>query len=404
MSYIQKGYKNRWVEYLQMSLVSLGYSIGPCGIDGHFGSGTEEAVYQFQADNDLDEDGKVGDNTWDAIKDHIIPIQQKLIEKGYSVGSCGADGIYGYSTVEAVKNFQKNNGLNVDGIAGPNTQDVLFNSSFNLSSSLLAKFLLNSNPKPKPEPTFSPEVLSIAGSLFKKYQEQKQSNEIDLNKIDLLKLYDVIKNFKLHDDNNFIDICNRIISKVFNFIKIDIKITSLDTTYTCKAGFLKVTLNAKSGGDFSFGGDKYIFKNSNHHKTEGLLLNSLDLLSDKISLIVVPQIKRNIEMFKQKVGEAIVNGSVSIKIEFGKLIYEFQVAKKDDFSKIYGTLTITLELNFDLSNVAQKIGVQIDKSLGVIRVVALTLFQIVAIAGVIIGILYSVVDPVTAESIISVFK
>ena len=191
---------------------------------------------------------------------------------------------------------------------------------------------------------------------------------------------------------------------MFNFIKIDIKITSLDTTYTCKAGFLKVTLNAKRGGDFSLGGDKYIFKNSNHNKTEGLILNSLDLLSDKISLIVVPQIKRNIEIFKQKVGEAIINGSVAIKIEFGKLIYEFQVAKKDDLSKIYGTLTITLELNFDLSNVAQRIAQEIDKSLGVIRVVALTLVQIVVIAGVVIGILYSVVDPVTAESILSVFK
>ena len=178
----------------------------------------------------------------------------------------------------------------------------------------------------------------------------------------------------------------------------------MDTTYTCKSGFLKVTLNSKSGDDFSFGGDKYIFKNSNHNKTEGLILNSLDLLSDKISLIIVPQIKRNIEMFKQKVGEVIINGSVSIKIEFGKLIYEFQVAKKDDLSKIYGTLTITLELNFDLSKVAQKIGEQIDKSLGVIRVVALTLAQIVVIAGVVIGILYSVLDPVTAESILSVFK
>ena len=306
--------------------------------------------------------------------------------------------------MEAVKNFQKNNGLNVDGIAGPDTQDELFKPSFNLSSSLFANFLLNNYPKPKPEPSISPEVLGIAGSLFKKYKEQKQSNEIDLNKIDFLQLYNVIKKFKTHDDNNFIDICNRIISKVFNFIKIDIKITSLDTTYTCKAGFLKVTLNAKSGGDFSFGGDKYIFKNSNHNKTEGLILNSLDLLSDKISLIVVPQIKRNIEIFKQKVGEAIINGSVAIKIEFGKLIYEFQVAKKDDLSKIYGTLTITLELNFDLSNVAQRIAQQIDKSLGVIRVVALTLVQIVVIAGVVIGILYSVVDPVTAESILSVFK
>lgn len=379
MSFIQRGFKNRWVEYLQLSLVSLGYSIGPCGIDGNFGSGTEEAVYQFQADNDLKEDGKVGNDTWDTIKNHIIPIQNKLIEKGYSVGSCGADGIYGYSTVEAVKNFQKDNGLNVDGIAGADTQDVLFKPSFNFNSSVLANFLLHNYHKPKPTPTFSPEMLRIAGSLFLKYLEQ-------------------------NDDNNFLDRCNIIISKVFNFIKIDIKITSLDKTYTCKSGFLKVTLNAKSGGDFSFGGDKYIFKNSNHDKTEGLILNSLDLLSDKISLIVVPQIKKNIEMFKQKVGEAIVNGSVTIKIEFGKLIYEFQVAKKDDLSKIYGTLTITLELNFDLGNVAQKIGQQIYNSLGVVKVVALSLVQIVVIAGIVIGILYSVIDPVTAESILSIFK
>ena len=118
MSYVQRGYKNKWVEYLQMSLVSLGYSIGPYGIDGNFGQSTENAVFEFQADNGLEEDGKVGNDTWDAIKEQIIPIQEKLIEKGYDVGPSGADGIYGYSTVEAVKNFQRNNGLNVDGIAG----------------------------------------------------------------------------------------------------------------------------------------------------------------------------------------------------------------------------------------------------------------------------------------------
>ena len=113
MSYVQRGYKNRWVEYLQMSLVSLGYSIGSYGIDGNFGQSTENAVLDFQADNGLEEDGKVGNDTWEAIKDNIILIQEKMIEKGYDVGSCWADGTYGYSTVEAEKKFQRNNGLNV---------------------------------------------------------------------------------------------------------------------------------------------------------------------------------------------------------------------------------------------------------------------------------------------------
>jgi peptidoglycan hydrolase-like protein with peptidoglycan-binding domain len=167
MSYVQKGYKNRWVEYLQMSLVSLGYSIGPCGIDGHFGGGTENAVIDFQADHNLNQDGKVGNNTWNEIKAEIKPIQEQLIKLGYSVGSCGADGIYGYSTVEAVKNFQKNNGLSVDGIAGPNTQNALFNSS----TSLLT----------------NPAFLGIMGKYM--FNEQpKQDNTLDLSKIDLGKL------------------------------------------------------------------------------------------------------------------------------------------------------------------------------------------------------------------------
>jgi peptidoglycan hydrolase-like protein with peptidoglycan-binding domain len=76
-----------------MSLECLGYDIGPYGIDGKFGNDTENAVCDFQYDHYLEEDGKVGNDTWDAIKDKIIPIQEKLIEKGYDIGPCGADGI-----------------------------------------------------------------------------------------------------------------------------------------------------------------------------------------------------------------------------------------------------------------------------------------------------------------------
>lgn len=47
METIKKGDKNKYVKYLQFSLVSLGYYIGPSGIDSNFGDGTENAVFQF---------------------------------------------------------------------------------------------------------------------------------------------------------------------------------------------------------------------------------------------------------------------------------------------------------------------------------------------------------------------
>ena len=51
--------------------------------------------------------------------DEVIQIQTKLKRWGYYKGNI--DGIYGTQTLEAVKYFQRKNGLAVDGIAGPNT-------------------------------------------------------------------------------------------------------------------------------------------------------------------------------------------------------------------------------------------------------------------------------------------
>ncbi|MBR5218468.1 MAG: spore cortex-lytic enzyme [Clostridia bacterium] len=51
--------------------------------------------------------------------DEVYKIQQRLSSWGYYKGSI--DGVYGWRTVQAVKNFQQKNGLNIDGIAGPDT-------------------------------------------------------------------------------------------------------------------------------------------------------------------------------------------------------------------------------------------------------------------------------------------
>lgn len=48
-------------------------------------------------------------------------LQVTLINKGYSCGSCGADGIFGAGTDIAVRKYQADSRLTVDGIAGRNT-------------------------------------------------------------------------------------------------------------------------------------------------------------------------------------------------------------------------------------------------------------------------------------------
>lgn len=52
-------------------------------------------------------------------------MQQMLVKCGYSVGTSGIDGSFGSDTVAAVKKFQKDAGLTVDGSYGPKTQAAL---------------------------------------------------------------------------------------------------------------------------------------------------------------------------------------------------------------------------------------------------------------------------------------
>lgn len=65
----------------------------------------------------------------------VRQIQTKLKRWGYYNGN--VDGIYGTQTVNAVKSFQRKNGLTVDGIAGKRTLEAMgiYNSSQGSSSS-----------------------------------------------------------------------------------------------------------------------------------------------------------------------------------------------------------------------------------------------------------------------------
>ena len=59
---------NSYVAELQRQLMSLGYHVEG-GDDGLFGPNTERAVKQFQRNNGLDDDGRVGPYTWACLYD-----------------------------------------------------------------------------------------------------------------------------------------------------------------------------------------------------------------------------------------------------------------------------------------------------------------------------------------------
>lgn len=64
---LKKGDKGPYVKELQIELINRGYDLGKWGADGSFGKQTESAVKQFQKDHGLAVDGIVGPATWEAL-------------------------------------------------------------------------------------------------------------------------------------------------------------------------------------------------------------------------------------------------------------------------------------------------------------------------------------------------
>ena len=71
---VHKGDKGKGVREIQTYLLKLNYDIGPKGVDGFFGPATETAIKKFQQDNNLVVDGKVGKKTWKMLEDLVLPI------------------------------------------------------------------------------------------------------------------------------------------------------------------------------------------------------------------------------------------------------------------------------------------------------------------------------------------
>lgn len=166
---LKRGSKGEAVEELQyyLSSISKNYNLPTIGVDGIFGPATENAVVAFQKQFGLTIDGIVGPTTWNKIVeiykktisgnnytgnypgyllkkgmsgDAVKELQYYLssISSSYGIPSVTVDGVFGSSTENAVKSFQKQFGLTVDGIVGPATWNKLVelyrkNSQRNLS-------------------------------------------------------------------------------------------------------------------------------------------------------------------------------------------------------------------------------------------------------------------------------
>ena len=61
---VRKGDSGNAVKILQLALVAYEYNIGTYGIDGDFGFDTESAVRKFQKNSGIEIDGIVGKDTW----------------------------------------------------------------------------------------------------------------------------------------------------------------------------------------------------------------------------------------------------------------------------------------------------------------------------------------------------
>lgn len=167
---LEFGSRGSEVRKLQEALLALGYD--PNGTDGKFGRGTENAVKQYQAANGLEPDGKAGHLTLTKLYhgtsvpaggsagntgnsgssngsgntgstgngfpepgtysssnpntlhfgdsgSRVRELQTLLNKLGYSTN--GIDGQFGRGTHMAVCQFQKDNGLTPDGLAGQQT-------------------------------------------------------------------------------------------------------------------------------------------------------------------------------------------------------------------------------------------------------------------------------------------
>ena len=130
------------VHDVQRRLAHLGFDVSN-DASGHYGASTESAVRAFQEQRGLRVDGMCGPQTWASLVeagyqlgdrllyirapmlrgDDVSELQERLGALGFDAGR--VDGIFGPHTEAALEQFQRNAGLTVDRVCGPDAVAAL---------------------------------------------------------------------------------------------------------------------------------------------------------------------------------------------------------------------------------------------------------------------------------------
>lgn len=198
---LQYGDSGEYVLAAQNALTELGYYHGECS--GRFLEGTQSAARRFQKLNGLKQTGKLDAATWAALfspaavardgstpyatpspvpvltptptpapfdfkgtlrygdnGERVSALQTRLAELGFY--NARVSGGYYQVTKSAVRDFQAHNGLTADGVAGRETQELLFSAAAVAASG-------EARPTPTPVPAQYALMVDVANQITRAY-------------------------------------------------------------------------------------------------------------------------------------------------------------------------------------------------------------------------------------------
>ncbi|MBM7771027.1 N-acetylmuramoyl-L-alanine amidase [Actinokineospora baliensis] len=144
MRVLRRGDEGPAVAEVRSTLAALGLLPPVNGVTDQFDHAMEHAIRAFQQHRGLITDGLIGPATYRALRDatyqlggrplaylvsapitgdDVATLQERLLELGYDAGR--PNGVFGAQTEAALRNFQRDYGLTVDGICGPETVRAL---------------------------------------------------------------------------------------------------------------------------------------------------------------------------------------------------------------------------------------------------------------------------------------
>lgn len=138
--YIRIGTQSWIVADLQRRLMELGFMDNDEPTD-YYGEVTENAVKIYQRQNNLPQDGIVGQDTLKAIMDEnakkyaakkgdvgtdISKLQERLYQLGYLAAESQVTGTFDDATEVAVQKFQQMNSVDADGTVGTKTMNLVY--------------------------------------------------------------------------------------------------------------------------------------------------------------------------------------------------------------------------------------------------------------------------------------